>query len=501
MGDFSQKSLFPAGPRVKAPLDPASPLVDAAERFATRARCAGFPHMDSLWPEARSQVERGWLTDPSPLGDSGGLTSVSAGSGNVAFRVASIQMDKIRACDDFKYGRVNLACAVRTPIKFPTWGHIGQMCLDVDGSDMDWSFFKADREAAYKNIPLSLGQASSCNVAMRCQSGGKWYCFLPRAVLFGDASAVLRYNCFSRIVAVSANRICGLPLVNYFDDFGCLVADFSPKPAVKVFTSFCKLLGIRLNRKKTEVGRRITFLDMEGFPPGRDNGMKLSIDLAASKKQKWDKRISEFLAAWSISHKELGSLAGRLSFSQTAICGRFGRALMQPLYRKANAPYYQCALSGEDVKVRQWWEGMLLAAPPRTVQRRNTAPGRIIYTDAATSTLISAIIAIFPLDCTVSPVLEAWLEMIADQGWVGLFVKTNLIYGLEMLAIVQTAAGPALDLDGRCVTFYIDSNNAICALISGRSRTVVISVLVRTFWAICGRRGDYSLDGTRTIGL
>ena len=51
--------------------------------------------------------------------------------------------------------------------------------------------------------------------------------------------------------------------------------------------------------------------------------------------------------------------------------------------------------------------------------------------------------------------------MTADQAWVDLFIKTNSIYGLEMLGIVQTAADPALDLDGRCVTFYIDSNSTI----------------------------------------
>ena len=105
------------------------------------ARRSVFAHMDSLWREAMSQVDRGWLTDPSPLGDTVGLTSVSAGSGNAAFRFAAIQMGKIRARDDFKYGCVNFACAVRTPIKLPTWDHVGQMCLDVDSSDVDWAFF------------------------------------------------------------------------------------------------------------------------------------------------------------------------------------------------------------------------------------------------------------------------------------------------------------------------------------------------------------------------
>ena len=214
-----------------------------------------------------SQVERGWITDPSPLGDTDGLASVAVVSGNVAFRFAAIQMDKIRACDDFKYGRVNLECAVRTPIKLPTWDHIGQMCLDVDSSDVGWVFFKAGHEAAYKNLPPSPGHTSSCIVALRCPPGGKWYGLLPRGLLFGASAAVLHYNFFSRIVEVSAYRIFGLPLVDYFGDFGCLIADFLSRPVVKLFTSFCRLLGVRLKRKKTDAGRRITFLGLEGFSP------------------------------------------------------------------------------------------------------------------------------------------------------------------------------------------------------------------------------------------
>ena len=30
----------------------------------------------------------------------------------------------------------------------------------------------------------------------------------------------MRYNCFSRIIDVVANLLFGLPVVNYFDDYG-----------------------------------------------------------------------------------------------------------------------------------------------------------------------------------------------------------------------------------------------------------------------------------------
>ena len=190
-----------------------------------------------------------------------------------------------------------------------------------------------------------------------------------------------------------------------------------------------------------------------------------------------------------ISHQELESLNGRMSFAQTSIFGRFCRALMKPLYRKANAAFYQPALSPSDIKVLEGWRGMLLAVRPRVIYPTISTPKRIIYTDAATSTLIAAIITFYPSNCTIVPVVEACRVMTAGQEWCGLFIETNLIYGLEMPAIAQTAADHNLDLDGQCATFYIDSNDAISALIKEDSEAVIISALSRLFREICGLRG------------
>ena len=267
MGDLSQKFLFPVNPKAVPPLGTDSPLVETAERFPLRARGSGFAHQDNLRSEALSQVERGWLTDPLPLGESGGILSVDTGGSNVAFRFAFLQMDKIRACGDFKYGRLNLACSIRTPITLPTWDHIGQLCLGVLDSDVGWAFFKADHEAAYKNPPLSPDQANRCIAALRSPVDGMQYGLLPRALLFGASAAVLHYNCFSRIVAVLANRIFGLPLINYFCDFGCFITDFLSGPAVMAFTSFRRMFGIRLKRKRRRSGGALPFSGWRGTSP------------------------------------------------------------------------------------------------------------------------------------------------------------------------------------------------------------------------------------------
>ena len=187
------------------------------------------------------------------------MLSVESGTSNVTFRFSALRVGKVRACDDFKYGRVNLSCAVRTPITLPTWGRIGQLSLAVRDSAVDWAFSKADHEAAYKNLPSPRPRPT---VALRSPVDGRWCGFLSRTLLFGASAAVLHYNCFSRIAAALANKISGLRLINYFDDFGCFITDFLDGPGVRVFASSFRVLGIKLRRKKTDVGRRLTFLGL-----------------------------------------------------------------------------------------------------------------------------------------------------------------------------------------------------------------------------------------------
>lgn len=152
-------------------------------------------------------VRCGWLTGPFPMGDSGGIPTIAPGAWNVTFRFSALQMDKSRARADFKYGQVYLSCDSRPPIDLPAWYHRGKLPQDARSPNLDWAFFKADRQAAHKYLPLATGQSPLCIVALRCLSGGKRYGLLPRDFPIGAASAVLHYNCFSRILAVLASRI------------------------------------------------------------------------------------------------------------------------------------------------------------------------------------------------------------------------------------------------------------------------------------------------------
>ena len=94
------------------------------------------------------------------------------------------------------------------------------MCLDIRHMDLEWSFFKAGHKAAYKtarSLRMMRNSASSPLGRLREINGTG---FPPQTLLFGAVAAVLRYIIISRIIAAQGNRLFGLPVVNYFDDYG-----------------------------------------------------------------------------------------------------------------------------------------------------------------------------------------------------------------------------------------------------------------------------------------
>ena len=90
--------------------------------------------------------------------------------------------------------------------------------MDISTAEQHWSFFKADRTAAYTYLPLNPEEADACIETIRNPPDGIRYGFRPTALLFGAVAAALRYNCFSRTITVLANWIIGIPTVDYFDD-------------------------------------------------------------------------------------------------------------------------------------------------------------------------------------------------------------------------------------------------------------------------------------------
>ena len=332
--NLSQEGVYPRDPS----LNPAPPIdgiwAASKQRYMTRSKASGFLNAETLWKEAMEQVDKGRLAPPLPISPDGKGATYDYGPVNIAYRFGVDQADKRRACHDLKHNEVNLYFTVWTPVKLPTWDHIAQMCLDVRHTRRPWGFFKADHEAACKQLPLRPEHTKLAFVALRGPIASRWMAFPPKALLFGAISAALHYNCFSRLLDVLPNRILGIPLIGYFDDFWPLAPANVGRHALRTIERFCNSSAITLKKTKTDRGRRIIFLGLQGDCPSPDNKMLLSIDLPEEKATARRKTIGRILSEGVVSHDELESIVGRLSFAQTSVFGRIGRGAMAPLYAK-----------------------------------------------------------------------------------------------------------------------------------------------------------------------
>ena len=242
-GFLSQTGIFPASPKAKPPLPTTAIWRSSLKRFRERSRSSGLRNAEALWAEATAQVKEGWLSPPAVFSANGDIEFFPQGATNAAFRFGVSQGSKLRACDDLRHNMTNLCTSILTPITLPTWDHLAQMAKIAHLTNRNWDFLKGDHASAYKQLPLGPKYANLSVVTLRDPKTNKWNGFTPKVLLFGAVSAVLRYNCFSRSLAVLINRMFGIPLVSYFDDFGSFCpAELAPK-ALSVFQKQQKSLN------------------------------------------------------------------------------------------------------------------------------------------------------------------------------------------------------------------------------------------------------------------
>ena len=93
----------------------------------------------------------------------------------------------------------------------------------LNAHDRDLAFFKADHEAAYKQLPLGYSHANLAVIAPRSPVDDQWYGFVSRTLMFGAVSTVLHCNVLSRILSELVSQLLGIPLLCFFDDFGTVI--------------------------------------------------------------------------------------------------------------------------------------------------------------------------------------------------------------------------------------------------------------------------------------
>ena len=309
IGFLSQSGVFsPSEKELESPPKPDLIFEEAENRFRSRASQQPPKEAERVWAEAIEQRDCGWLDGPFDLTDSGRIANDPLSPVNIAFRFPVIQPGKVRACDDCRHSTLNDFCVVATPISLPSWDHVAECVRRVSHTNSDIHFAVADQWAAYKCEPLRPDHIPLCILAIWNPSAMKFVGFKPITQLFGSTAAVLNYNVLSRIIASLANRIFAIPVIGYFDDFGFIVSANVCEVALRLFESFCELLGLHLKIEKSKFGNKITFLGVNGEFPSSLNDNIFKLSLPADKVDKWCSIINTMLASKYASHSDLGKI-------------------------------------------------------------------------------------------------------------------------------------------------------------------------------------------------
>ena len=88
--------------------------------------------------------------------------------------------------------------------------------------------------------------------------------FVPKVLLFGSISAALRYNCFSRCVAILINRRLGIPAVSYFYDSVSYIHTEPAQDALDTSPAFLANRDSARNDRKSDLRAELEFLGLAG---------------------------------------------------------------------------------------------------------------------------------------------------------------------------------------------------------------------------------------------
>ena len=210
------------------------------------------------------------------------------------------------------------------------------------------------------------------------------------------------------------------------------------KLALGAIKTFLATLGISLKVAKTEMGKALTFLGLEGSAHQPATGMCQSLTLPLEKSKKLD----------NYDWQDFGSR--RRESRPTRITNR---ALVVPtdiniwpiwptdaIPTNNKVTHGQLCppplLSDRETRILQWWEIAISNLQPRLVRDRSGRPDVIIFTGAATKAGIIAAVTIIRSDFLTDQTVRELRKMTTVSYWRTLFGRANLIYGLEMLAIL-----------------------------------------------------------------
>ena len=340
---------------------------------------------------------------------------------------------------------------------------------------------KADVNAAFRRIPLLPAHRWAAAIAYKVGAVVMVSCH--NACMFGASSSVYNWERLGELLTVIAIRWLGICAFRYVDDF------FAPERAETMQHAtqcIARLIRAVLGREAIE-DRKLDFgLSLVVL------GVRCQLSAAGlclfpepSKVHKWTAGIRDALDKDILNAGAAQKLAGRLSWAQTHLFHKLGRAMLRPIFAQ------RWSRSGKISKVLRtallWWLHVLdVGICERRDWQRHDAPPICLFVDARGVPPRCAAVAFIDGVCHFT-------DGMPSKEIMNSFQKRNdsQICGLEMLAIALGLSTFAAELKGRSVVVFSDNKGAESAARKGVAKAWDHCEIIHEIWTLAFQIGAH----------
>lgn len=411
------------------------------------------------------------------------------------------QGGKVRAIDDFSASRVNEATLAFSRIVLHTIDFLiaGALLLARSGRT-DLCFGKGDHKGAYRQLPIALSHLKYCVTATHSPHQQGVVLLQHMTCPFGAVGSVHAYQRFSEAVMHVLIVGFGVMVFHYVDDFFIIAMTPQGESMWDCFVWLHDLLRIELEHSKClpparrppveapRVGPPMlpaiptTQMELLGVECTLPDGEHIEVAPLPRRVDSLMEMIMQVIVAMVAMPSLIGSLAGKLSFTTSAVFNRGSRAFIRPLYAAEARPGTAVQVPPQSTIYRSlmWFQRNLRLLPARSVALLAPRWHQVLYQDAMFDT-VRRTFGIGGLLLLPQHRRAIWFWWRGHEADVNVGERQQQILPFELMAVVV-----AIDTFKRWLSAFVDYTDnqaAFYQLMRGAAAHPELNTLVSMVWS------------------
>ena len=303
--------------------------------------------------------------------------------------------------------------------------------------------------------------------------------------LFGGASAPVNFARYPSWCCGAVAVLAAIAMDHCVDDLLCVEPLCTIDAAYRFWRGFADLCGWDVPDAKSPPPSRLTRL------LGAISDLRLTpmcapcFRIAEDRAEKISRILKMVAKCNKLTPALAGNIWGQLGFSQTAMCGRFGRAMLRA-FKRRQYERGRYGLNEQILATIRWWIDVLKCPPERPIysdlERRPTV---VSYSDGE-GAMAQVGIAVWPGGGRdpIGGVIKVPQEIRDLWDWQQSLARHNDIYEVEAIGpLLLLFNWPELFRDTLWLHF-IDNQAALASLVKGSSSVHSGDVIVGQTWRL-----------------